>query len=186
MNPLPWGPSPSRSPYADASALARRAPFAGDPPPQFLRYPDVSHDQIVFRSGGDLYLVPREGGHAERLTSGDGAESLPKFSPDGQTVAFMAGYDGGSELYTLPVTGGVPTRLTWHPRTTLRLDPGRQCFVVPIEPDLRPGARRPPLPRAQGRRPARKSRRSPTATSRACTGRRVAGLHPHHTREFRT
>ncbi len=80
-----------------------------------LRYPDISSDRVVFRYDGDLWLAPREGGHASRLTSSSGTESFPKFSPDGQSVAFMASYDGSPALYTLPVTGGLPTRVTHHP-----------------------------------------------------------------------
>jgi tricorn protease len=37
------------------------------------------------------------------------------FSPDGKTIAFSAQYDGNVDVYTVPVTGGAPARLTWHP-----------------------------------------------------------------------
>jgi tricorn protease len=39
----------------------------------------------------------------------------PRFSPDGQTIAFSGNYDGAADLYTIPVTGGTPTRVTHHP-----------------------------------------------------------------------
>ena len=39
----------------------------------------------------------------------------PVFSPDGTTIAFSASYDGNVDVFTVPVTGGAPTRLTWHP-----------------------------------------------------------------------
>jgi tricorn protease len=55
------------------------------------------------------------GGVAARLTSHDGLEQLPKISPDGRTVAFTAEYDGNTDVYTVPIAGGEPTRLTWHP-----------------------------------------------------------------------
>src|SRR5262249_17673599 len=35
--------------------------------------------------------------------------------PDGRTIAFSAQYDGNPDVYTIPVEGGAPTRLTWHP-----------------------------------------------------------------------
>ncbi|HEX7847891.1 MAG TPA: hypothetical protein VF476_18955, partial [Chitinophagaceae bacterium] len=43
-----------------------------------------------------------------------GEESFPRFSPDGKTIAFTATYRGNADIYTMPVNGGVPVRLTWH------------------------------------------------------------------------
>ena len=35
-------------------------------------------------------------------------------SPDGRTLAFTARYEGRPELYTMPLTGGLPTRHTYE------------------------------------------------------------------------
>lgn len=80
-----------------------------------LRYPDVSSGEIVFRYAGDLWITPKEGGTARRITSAQGAESFPRFSPDGARIAFAASYDGGTDLYVMDVGGGVPQRVTHHP-----------------------------------------------------------------------
>ncbi|MBN1551782.1 PD40 domain-containing protein, partial [bacterium] len=80
-----------------------------------VRYPDVSARHIVFCYADDIWLVPREGGMAVPLASPNGGEMTPKFSPDGENIAFSGDYDGTSDLYTLPVTGGVPFRVTHHP-----------------------------------------------------------------------
>lgn len=79
-----------------------------------LRYPDVSATQIVFTYANDLWVVPKTGGVASHLSSPSGVEFLPKFSPDGKTIAFTADYDGSYSIYTIPTTGGIPTRLTWY------------------------------------------------------------------------
>jgi tricorn protease len=79
-----------------------------------LRYPDVSATQIVFTYANDLWVVPKTGGIASHLSSPAGVEVLPKFSPDGKTIAFTADYDGSNSIYTIPTTGGIPTRLTWY------------------------------------------------------------------------
>lgn len=79
-----------------------------------FRYPDVSKTQIVFSYGNDIWIIPKSGGTAEKLSSPPGVESFPKFSPDGRTVAFSGNYDGNSDAYTIPVNGGVPMRLTSH------------------------------------------------------------------------
>lgn len=79
-----------------------------------FRFPDVSKTQIVFTYGNDIWVMPKEGGTAEKLSSPAGVESFPKFSPDGKTIAFSGNYDGNSDSYTIPVNGGVPLRLTQH------------------------------------------------------------------------
>src|SRR6266496_2322217 len=79
-----------------------------------FRYPDVSQSQIVFSYANDLWVMPKEGGTAVKLSSPAGVEICPKFSPDGKSIAFTGNYDGNNDVYVLPVTGGVPVRLTSH------------------------------------------------------------------------
>ncbi len=87
-----------------------------------LRFPDVGATHIVFVYANDLWLVPREGGIAQPLASPAGSERNPKFSPDGMQIAFMGNYDGGNDLYTIPVAGGIPERVTFHPSTEIFSD----------------------------------------------------------------
>lgn len=79
-----------------------------------FRFPDVSKSQIVFTYANDLWMVPKEGGLAIKLSSPPGVESFPKFSPDGNSVAYTGNYDGNQDVYVIPVGGGVPARLTQH------------------------------------------------------------------------
>ncbi len=89
--------------------------WGANPHAGMLRTPDVSATQIVFRYADDLWLVDRAGGEAKPLSSPSGSESFPRFSPDGKTIAFMGNYDGGVDIYTLPIEGGIPFRVTYHP-----------------------------------------------------------------------
>jgi len=82
---------------------------------RLMRMPDVQGDRIVFVYAGDLWTLPRAGGVAQRLTTHEGLEVFPKFSPDGSTVAFTAEYDGNADAYAIAATGGEPRRLTFHP-----------------------------------------------------------------------
>lgn len=82
---------------------------------RMLRNPDLHDGKIVFAHANDLWLVDREGGDALRLTSDEGNESNPKFSPDGKWIAFTGQYGGNSDVYVIPSQGGMPKRLTWHP-----------------------------------------------------------------------
>ncbi len=103
---------------ADLDALSPPLPAA--PGRGYAMRPAIAGDQLVFVSEGDVWSA-RLGKdlsapiHAMRLTSGTGTETAPVLSPDGTLVAFSADYDGTPELYVMAITGGAPTRLTFHP-----------------------------------------------------------------------
>jgi tricorn protease len=80
---------------------------------RLLRFPTIHGNQLVFTYAGDLYTVPSQGGIARKLTNGDGYEMFAKFSPDGKSIAFTGQYDGNTEIYTMPASGGEPVRLTY-------------------------------------------------------------------------
>ena len=75
---------------------------------------DVSPDgsTIAFDLLGDLYTIPAEGGQATRLTSGLAHDMQPRFSPDGQRLAFVSDRSGDDNVWLMPATGGEPTQLT--------------------------------------------------------------------------
>jgi tricorn protease len=82
---------------------------------KFLSQPAISQNHIAFVYAGDLWVADTDGKNARRLTSDDGIESNPVFSPNGKLIAFSAEYDGNTDVFIVPVEGGVPKRLTWHP-----------------------------------------------------------------------
>ncbi|HEY0871974.1 MAG TPA: PDZ domain-containing protein [Vicinamibacterales bacterium] len=82
---------------------------------KLLTQPAISATPIAFIYAGDLFIADHDGKNVRRLTTDDGVESNPVFSPDGQTIAFSAQYDGNTDVFTVPITGGAPVRLTWHP-----------------------------------------------------------------------
>ncbi|MFC0876738.1 PDZ domain-containing protein [Saccharicrinis sp. FJH2] len=79
-----------------------------------MQYPDVSDTQVCFVYGDDVWVAPKAGGTATRLSSPEGPERYPKFSPDGSMIAYTANYQGNSDVYVIPVKGGIPERLTYH------------------------------------------------------------------------
>ncbi len=103
---------------------------------RLLRFPDIHIDKVTFVYAGDIYVAPRHGGDATRLTSHRGLELFPKFSPDGSMIAFTGQYDGDVSVYVMPVEGGEPKRLTYHPsiqRTSERFGPDN--MVMDWHPD---------------------------------------------------
>ena len=79
----------------------RRASAVISLTPLLLQKPRLSRTHIALVYAGDLWTVPRDGGVAQRLTSGAGVETNPIYSPDGTTIAFTGEYDGNTDVYTV-------------------------------------------------------------------------------------
>ncbi len=80
-----------------------------------LTQPAVSKTNITFSYANDLWVADLNGKNLRRLTSASGVETNPFFSPNGKYIAFSGNYDGNTDVYLIPVEGGIPKRLTWHP-----------------------------------------------------------------------
>jgi len=89
---------------------------------------DVSPDgrMIIFELLGDIYKMPVTGGTATAVTSGLAWDTYPRFSPDGQHIAFLSDRSGNRALWTMDRTGsgltavpgasgGVAGRPAWTP-----------------------------------------------------------------------
>ena len=63
----------------------------------------------------DVYVVPAAGGVPKRLTWHPLADLVQGFTPDGKSVVFVSARDSAVRaylgLYSIPVAGGVPTRI---------------------------------------------------------------------------
>ena len=85
----------------------------------FYRFPDLHGNITVFAAEGDLWRVQVTGGVAQRLTTHPGEERYPRISPDGATLAFSAQYEGPTEVYTMPLGGGMPVRRTYEGESSI-------------------------------------------------------------------
>ncbi|WP_262245216.1 S41 family peptidase [Parapedobacter soli] len=80
---------------------------------RLLRFPAVHGNQVAFTYAGDLYITSANGGMARRITSHPGYELFARFSHDGKHIAFTGHYDGNTEVFVIPATGGEPKRITY-------------------------------------------------------------------------
>jgi dipeptidyl aminopeptidase/acylaminoacyl peptidase len=72
-----------------------------------------AHTTEVFVMPSDLKGSPYDTAGARQITGGNGAESEPKFSPDGRWLSYLARADGDPSvgpmrIYIVPATGGEP------------------------------------------------------------------------------
>jgi len=84
-------------------------------PTALFHAPSANRNQVVFGYGDDIWSAPRAGGDARPLTTGPGVKQMPVLSPDGNWIAYTGAYDGNTDVYVMPATGGVPKRITHHP-----------------------------------------------------------------------
>lgn len=96
-----------------AAGLCAVSAAAADSP-LWLRHPAVSPDgkTIAFDYQGDIYTVPVSGGRAQQLTTHNGYDAMPVWSPDGTRLAFASDREGGLDVFVMPAMGGTPRRLT--------------------------------------------------------------------------
>ncbi len=82
----------------------------------FARFPSVSPDasQIAFSYQGDIWTVPINGGRAWRLTLHEAYEGKPKWSPDGEKIAFISDRHGNDDVFVMNADGSMVKRLTYH------------------------------------------------------------------------
>ena len=113
---------------APAPAVSAVAGAPSGTPIGYYRQPALAKDALVFVAEGDLWKVAPTGGVATRLTSHAADELRPAISPDGTQVAFTGQYEGPTEVYVMPLAGGLPTRLTFD---------GSRAVVVGWTPDGR-------------------------------------------------
>ena len=75
---------------------------------------DVSPDgrEVAFDLLGDIYVLPIEGGEARAILTGNAWEMQPRYSPDGQEIAFTSDRGGGDNIWTVRRDGSSPRQIT--------------------------------------------------------------------------
>lgn len=75
---------------------------------------DVAPDgkKLVFSLLGDLYELPIGGGEAKALTTGIAMDVQPKYSPDGESIAFISDRNGAENVWILNIASGAYKQVT--------------------------------------------------------------------------
>jgi Tol biopolymer transport system component len=78
---------------------------------------DVSPDgkTIAFELIGDIYTLPIEGGKAKLIDGGMSFDSQPRFSPDGQWIAFLSDREGSENVWIMKVDGSGAKQVSKDP-----------------------------------------------------------------------
>jgi dipeptidyl aminopeptidase/acylaminoacyl peptidase len=132
---LEWAEDPQISPRGD-HVVYRRAGF------------DIQSDS----RRGDLWLIDTATSKQRKLTAFEGNESSPRWSPDGERIAYVrdAVDDGGAEIFVYWLDGSQSARVTRLPESPghLRWSPDGQhiAFEMTVAADAPSIAERPEAP----------------------------------------
>lgn len=84
--------------------------------PRWIQQPSISPDgkTIAFSYKGEIFTVSSSGGTAFQLTSNEGYDSYPIWTPDGKNIVFLSNREGSDDIFITSENGGVPRRITTH------------------------------------------------------------------------
>jgi tricorn protease len=95
-------------------ALLLLLPAASQAQVKLLRHPTYSNGKVAFSYLGDLWVANENGSGVQRLTDNQARDIYPRFSPDGNWIAFSSNREGNYDVYVIPATGGKPRQLTFY------------------------------------------------------------------------
>jgi tricorn protease len=81
---------------------------------RLLRFADIHKNKVTFVYSGDIYIADINSGQATRLTSHIGFETFPKFSREGDKIAFAAEFNGSRQVYTMSLDGSQMKQITYY------------------------------------------------------------------------
>ena len=111
------------------------------PDGRFVAYTVRTLDPHKDKTDHDIYLAPIEGGEPLRLTSSKKSETTPRFSPDGEWIAFLSSREGShGQVFLMSRRGGEAVKLTEYKASVSDLawspDSKRLALVVSdVDPD---------------------------------------------------
>jgi dipeptidyl aminopeptidase/acylaminoacyl peptidase len=69
-------------------------------------------DKVANKSTTQIYLVPLGGGEVRQLTNDEHSSAAPRWSPDGEKLAFISARDGEDQIWTIDVSNGALKKIT--------------------------------------------------------------------------
>ncbi|HTR80633.1 MAG TPA: S9 family peptidase [Bacteroidota bacterium] len=98
--------------FDDLFSWGRVADPQISPDGKWIAYTVTYYSKVTNGSNSDIWLIPTSGGEARQITNSPKADDSPRWLPDGKTIAFISSRDGDPQVYTVPVTGGEPKKIS--------------------------------------------------------------------------
>src|SRR5271154_3733178 len=97
-----------------AAAVVVLMPVLAQAQSKLLRHPTYSNGKVAFSYLGDIWIASEAGAGAMRLTDNAARDQYPRFSPDGNWIAFSSNREGNYDVFVVPSAGGEPRQLTFN------------------------------------------------------------------------
>ncbi len=81
--------------------LSALLPIVAQAQVKLLRHPSYSKGKVAFSYLGDIWTASETGADVQRLTDNKARDQFPRFSPDGQWIAFSSNRDGNYDVYVI-------------------------------------------------------------------------------------
>lgn len=91
------------------------------PDGSLIVYRRMGFDIMKDRAVGNLWMIRPDGSMHQKLTSQEGSESSPRWSPDSKKLAFVSSTDEGSEIYIYWANTGKFARISQLPFSPVSL-----------------------------------------------------------------
>jgi dipeptidyl aminopeptidase/acylaminoacyl peptidase len=101
--------------FDDLAAIKRLADAQISPDGQQVAYVVTAVDKEENRSRRSIWVVPTAGGEPRRLVGSDKNDDTPRWSPDGDRLAFLSTRDGAPQIYVANANGANARRVTKVP-----------------------------------------------------------------------
>src|SRR5258708_16975841 len=69
-------------------------------------------DKAANKNTTQIYLAPMAGGETRQLTNDEHSSASPRWSPDGEKLAFISARDGEGQIWTIDVSSGALKKIT--------------------------------------------------------------------------
>src|SRR5436853_2279638 len=69
-------------------------------------------DKAANKGSTQIYVVPLGGGEVRQLTNDEHSSASPRWSPDGEKLAFISARDGEDQIWTIDVSSGALKKIT--------------------------------------------------------------------------
>ena len=82
------------------------------PKDDWVAFTITDMDKAANKGTTQIYLVPLGGGGVRQLTNDEHSSAAPRWSPDGEKLAFISARDGEDQIWTIDISSGALKKIT--------------------------------------------------------------------------
>src|SRR5437773_511789 len=96
----------------DLLKVRRVSDLQGSPKGDLVAFPITDVDRVANKGTTQISVVPLGAGEVRQLTNDEHSSASPRWSPDGEKLAFISARDGEDQIWTIDVSSGALKKIT--------------------------------------------------------------------------